>query len=81
MFNFLPATLVNSNSVNIASKVTSTVGMQKALFCNIDEVTDHSMSAYCGTLVGSTLAFGSIGHSFESEHRLFSHERPSAFDN
>jgi len=31
----------------------------------------------CG--VGSTLAFGSIGHGFESEHRLFSHHGASAF--
>jgi len=29
--------------------------------------------------VGSTLAFGSIGHGFESEHRLFSHHGASAF--
>jgi len=28
--------------------------------------------------VGSTLAFGSIGHGFESEHRLFSHHSASA---
>jgi len=32
----------------------------------------------CG-VVGSTLAFGSIGHVFESEHRLFSHHSASAF--
>jgi len=30
-------------------------------------------------VVGSTLAFGSIGHGFESEHRLFSHHSASAF--
>jgi len=30
-------------------------------------------------VVGSTLAFGSIGHGFESEHRLFSHHGASAF--
>jgi len=30
-------------------------------------------------VVGSTLAFGSIGHGFESEHRLFSHHAASAF--
>jgi len=29
--------------------------------------------------VGSTLAFGSLGHGFESEHRLFSHHGASAF--
>jgi len=28
---------------------------------------------------GSTLAFGSVGHGFESEHRLFSHHTASAF--
>jgi len=28
---------------------------------------------------GSALAFGSIGHGFESEHRLFSHLSASAF--
>jgi len=32
----------------------------------------------CG-IVGSTLAFGSIGHGFESEHRLFSHHSALAF--
>jgi len=32
----------------------------------------------CG-VVGSTLAFGSIGHGFESEHSLFSHHSASAF--
>jgi len=32
----------------------------------------------CG-VVGSTLTFGSIGHGFESEHRLFSHDGASAF--
>jgi len=32
----------------------------------------------CGE-VGSTLAFGSIGHGFESEHHLFSHYSASAF--
>jgi len=32
----------------------------------------------CG-VVGSTLAFGSIGHGFDSEHRLFSHYSASAF--
>jgi len=30
-------------------------------------------------LVGSTLALESIGHGFESEHRLFSHHVASAF--
>jgi len=28
---------------------------------------------------GRTFAFGSIGHGFESEHRLFSHHSASAF--
>jgi len=32
----------------------------------------------CG-VVGNTLAFGSIGHGFESEHSLFSHHSASAF--
>jgi len=32
----------------------------------------------CG-VVGSTLAFGFIGHGLESEHRLFSHHSASAF--
>jgi len=31
----------------------------------------------CG-VVGRTLAFGSIGHGFESEHRLFSHHVAAA---
>jgi len=30
-------------------------------------------------IVGSTHAFGTIGHGFESEHRLFSHHIASAF--
>jgi len=34
----------------------------------------------CG-VVSSTLAFGSIGLGFESEHRLFSHHIASAFSN
>jgi len=33
----------------------------------------------CGA-VGNTLAFGYIGHGFESEHRLFSHHSTSAFN-
>jgi len=33
---------------------------------------------HCG-VVGSTLAFGSTGRGFESEHRLFSHHSASAF--
>jgi len=35
----------------------------------------------CGvvTVVVSTLAFGSMGHGFEPEHRLFSHHGASAF--
>jgi len=33
----------------------------------------------CG-VVGSTLAFGSIGHEFESEHRLLSHHSASVFN-
>jgi len=32
----------------------------------------------CG-VVDRTLGFGSIGHGFESEHRLFSHHGSSAF--
>jgi len=32
----------------------------------------------CG-VVDSTLAFGSVGHGFESEYRLFSHHGASAF--
>jgi len=32
----------------------------------------------CG-VVGSTIAVGSIGHGFESEHRLLSHHSASAF--
>jgi len=34
---------------------------------------------WCRGVVGSTLAVGSIGHGFESEHRLFSHYSASAF--
>jgi len=34
----------------------------------------------CG-VVGSTLAFGSTGHGFESENRLFSYHIASAFRN
>jgi len=36
-----------------------------------------SIVGRCG-VVGSTLAFRSIGHGFESEHRLFSHNGASA---
>jgi len=38
----------------------------------------HIFVGRCG-VVGSTLAFGSIGHGFESEHFLFSHHGASAF--
>jgi len=31
-----------------------------------------------GAVVDSTLVFGSIGHGFKSEHRLFSHHGASA---
>jgi len=41
------------------------------------DATSHFVGR-CG-LVGSTLAFGSIGHVFETEHRLFSHHSASAF--
>jgi len=43
----------------------------------------HKTKKVCGTygvyIVGSTLAFRSIGLGFESEHRLFSHHSASAF--
>jgi len=46
---------------------------------HITELTEHyTAQKRCG-LVGSTLAFGSIGHGLESEHRLFSHHGASAF--
>jgi len=35
-------------------------------------LTDCNKVRRCGG-VGSTLAFGSIGHGFESEHRFFSY--------
>jgi len=38
----------------------------------------EKVTGRCG-VVGSILAFGSIGHVFECEHRLFSHHRASAF--
>jgi len=38
----------------------------------------QNVSTCCG-VVGSTLAFVSIGHGFESEHHLFSHHSASAF--
>jgi len=41
--------------------------------CVIDGYTGR-----CG-VVGSTLAYGSIVHGFESEHRLFSHHGASDF--
>jgi len=40
---------------------------------------DASLNVGRRGVVGSTLAFGSIGHGFESEHRLFSHHSASAF--
>jgi len=42
------------------------------------KVIFHSIMRRCG-VVGSTLAFGSIGHGFESEHRLFTYNIASAF--
>jgi len=54
------------------------------------EVSRHGLESYwcfalvglglvsCG-VVGGTLAFGFIGHGFESKHSLFSHHRASAF--
>jgi len=48
-----------------------------------DEYTQYIYIAYsflrCCGVVSITLASGSIGHGFESEHRLFSHHRASAF--
>jgi len=42
-------------------------------------ITNNSVKVgRCG-VVDSTLAFGSIGHGFESEHSLFSHHGASAF--
>jgi len=41
-------------------------------------VGDLEVSRALG-VVGSTLAFGFIGHVFESENRLFSHHGASAF--
>jgi len=32
----------------------------------------------CCGVVGTTLAFRSIGHGFDSEHRIFSHQNASA---
>jgi len=49
----------------------------------IDFFVPQSSRCSCGALwyrlVGSTLAFRAIGHGFESEHRLFSHNSASAF--
>jgi len=45
---------------------------------NGGEWFDRGAVRRCG-VVGSTLAFGSIGHGFKSEHRLFSHHGASAF--
>jgi len=47
------------------------------LFILVDECPYHIVRR-CN-VVGSTLAFGSIGHGFESEIRLFSHHSASAF--
>jgi len=56
-------------------------------FLSSDEIVWHVANAVkrrlidqgrCGVL-GSTLAFGSIGHEFEAEHRLFSYHGASAF--
>jgi len=44
--------------------------------CELDSTTVRR----CGVL-GSILAFGSIGHGFESELRLFSQQSASAFSN
>jgi len=55
------------------------IGKSDALYTTIHVIWFMGKSVgRCG-VVGSTLAFGSIGHGFESEHSLFSHHVASAF--
>jgi len=49
-----------------------------AVHDDVSRVAASYLVGHCG-VVGSTLAFGSIGHGFESEHRLNSHHDASAF--
>jgi len=59
------------------------IGLMATIQCTYIAVRgNHHNALSCEALwciVGSTLAFGSIGHGFESEHRLFSHRSASAF--
>jgi len=52
----------------------------EATIIGIDDAVVFVAIARRYGVVGSTLAFGSIGHGFESEHRLFSHHSASAFN-
>jgi len=63
--------------VSSARSVSSTVRYRHILSFHGTWFSDVQRG-HCG-VVGNTLAFGSIGHGFESEHRLFSHHGASAF--
>jgi len=70
--------IINSSSdVWCASRVSGIGSPVRLLFIlyNAELMSDLGP---CG-VVDSTLAFGSIGHGFESEHSLFSHHSVSAF--
>jgi len=62
--------------VIIIKDITQTLGQRSIDF------PQHTMTCLhvgrCG-VVGSALAFGSIGRGFESENRIFSYHRASAF--
>jgi len=60
--------LTVTRSLNISIRVSLTVTRS----------LDINLVRRCG-VVGSTHTFGSIGHGFESEHRLFSHHSASSF--
>jgi len=51
-----------------------------AAFGTIDHTIDHSGALCMDGVVGSTLAFGSIGHGFESEHSFLLRHSASAFN-
>jgi len=56
--------------------ITRLTANKSETYANLGLITQ--IVGRCG-VVGSTPAFGSIGHGFESEHRLFSHHGASAF--
>jgi len=77
LWNSLPTFVISIGSLAVFKKQLKTIaGSPAGLSLASIRISNRTVGR-CG-VVGSTLAFGSIGHGFESEHRLFSHQGASA---